>query len=60
VGNSKKGHAVVPESWIDRNFENCEELHREMDTLDWRLGKPPITYCATYGAMNIIEESEWM
>lgn len=49
VGESKKGHSVVPEDWLGREFQNGEELHREMDQLDWRKGKPPVVYCATYG-----------
>jgi hypothetical protein len=35
-------------------------MHREMDKLDWRTGSPPITYCATYSAMNLIEKNKWM
>ena len=49
VGESKKGHSVLPEDWLGREFQNGEELHREMDQLDWRKGKPPVVYCATYG-----------
>lgn len=44
---------------MGREFENGEELHREMDKLDWRRGKPAITYCCTYGAMNHLEKRRW-
>lgn len=30
-----------------------------MDLLDWRRGKPPITYCVTYGSMTLQEEVLW-
>ncbi len=52
VGKSKKGHSVVPEEWLGREFDNADQLHREMDQLDWRRGKPPVVYCATYGIGN--------
>ena len=42
IGQSKKGHSVVPESWLDREFADGYELHKEMDKLDWRKGKPPV------------------
>ena len=50
---------MVPEEWIGREFTDCEEMHREMDKLDWRRGKPAITYCCTYGAMNHVEKRVW-
>jgi len=55
-GSSTKGNPVVPESWIGKIFNNCEELHRTMDKLDWRKGKPPITYCCTHG-MVIVKDN---
>ena len=58
IGLSKKGFNVVPEEWINRDFESGEEMHRAMDNLDWRMGKPPVVYCVTYGLM-IQEENHW-
>jgi hypothetical protein len=43
VGQSKKGNSVVPESWLNREFTSCENLHKEMDKLEWRQSKPPVT-----------------
>ena len=58
IGKSKKGNSVVPESWLDREFNNSKELHAEMDKLDWRKGKPPVNYCCIY-SMSIVEEFVW-
>lgn len=30
-----------------------------MDLLDWRKGKPKITYCATYN-LDIVKPNRWM
>ena len=30
-----------------------------MDELDWRIGKPPVVYCITYG-LCIVEENNWL
>lgn len=49
LGESKKGHSVVPEEWLGKEFNNGEEMHRAMDELDWRKGKPPVKFCITYG-----------
>ena len=58
IGLSKKGFNVVPEEWINRDFDSGEEMHRAMDALDWRIGKPPVVYCVTYG-LSIQEENTW-
>lgn len=58
IGLSKKGFNVVPEEWINKEFSNGEAMHREMDLLDWRLGKPPVVYCITYG-LSIEDENQW-
>src|SRR5690606_19496930 len=39
IGNSKLGNSVVPESWINREFNSGIELHSEMDKLEWRRFK---------------------
>ncbi len=49
------GNNVVPSDWIGRQFESAEKLHRAIDTLDWRRGKPPVTYNVIYG-MNIVDK----
>ena len=45
---------IVPEEWIGRSFINAKILHSEMDNLEWRIGKPPVSYCCTYN-LNIIQ-----
>lgn len=47
------GNNVVPSSFIGKQFKSGEELHRIIDTLEWRRGKPPVTYCCTYGMTKI-------
>jgi hypothetical protein len=47
------GKGIVPEDWIGREYENCYELHEDMDTLPWRKNKPPVTFCAIYGSLII-------
>lgn len=50
VGTGEKtGEPLLPIDWIGRIFKGGEDLHREMDKLPSRLGKPPVTYCCTYG-----------
>jgi hypothetical protein len=58
IGKSKKGNSVVPENWLDREFGNGRELHKEMDKLDWRKGKAPVHYCCIY-SMSIIDGYSW-
>ncbi|AYV81014.1 MAG: DEAD/SNF2-like helicase [Harvfovirus sp.] len=53
-----KGHSVVPESWISKVFPNGDALHAKMDKLDWRIGKPPVNFCAIY-AMHIKKIKTW-
>ena len=43
------GNNVVPSEWIGRQFPSGIELHKNIDTLEWRRGKPKVTYCCTYG-----------
>ncbi len=42
------GSNVVPSDWIGRVFSSGQELHSNIDTLEWRRGKPPVTYCCIY------------
>ena len=49
------GNNVVPSEWIGRQFESAEHLHKEIDSLDYRKGKPPVTYCCIYG-MSVTEQ----
>ncbi|QKF94375.1 helicase/uvrB [Fadolivirus algeromassiliense] len=51
IGKSKKGHSVVPDDWLGKEFNNAVELHSAMDSLDWRKGKPPVNYCCIYSMM---------
>jgi len=58
IGFSKSGNPVVPESWLGRIFNDAFELHKEMDKLEWRKGKPPTSFCAIY-VMDIQESKKW-
>lgn len=49
IGQSTLGNSVVPENWLGRIFLNGNELHQEMDKLDWRKGKSPVHFCCIYG-----------
>lgn len=46
--NQNTGASVVPSDWVDRVFDNADSLHREMDKLETRIGKPPVTYAIIY------------
>ncbi|QGR54132.1 dead-like helicase [Moumouvirus maliensis] len=46
--NQVTGDSVVPPDWIDREFENGEEMHYQMSQLPSRLGKAPVTYAILY------------
>ena len=59
IGHSTKGNAVVPEHWIGKFFRNGDELHREIDKLDWRKGKPQVHFCCTHG-MILVNKNKWM
>jgi superfamily II DNA or RNA helicase len=47
------GHNIVPSEWIGKKFINAKELHSEINNLDWRRGKPPVTFCCTYSMTKI-------
>lgn len=47
------GNNVVPSEWIGKTFNNAKELHCAIDGLDWRRGKPPVTFCCTYSMSKI-------
>jgi hypothetical protein len=59
IGTSLKGNSVVPEAWIGRIFKSGDDLHEHMDDLDWRKGKPPVSFCCVY-SMTLIDESKWI
>ena len=46
--NDKTSNSVVPPDWIDMEFSNGSEMHKQMDQLESRIGKPPVTYCIIY------------
>jgi hypothetical protein len=46
--NTKTKESVVPPEWMGRVFDNASELHKEMDNLPCRKGKPPVSYCCIY------------
>lgn len=56
---SGKVHTVVPESWLNRVFDNADTLHSEMDKLEWRENEPPVRWCCTFG-MILKSKQLWM
>ncbi len=51
------GANVAPSDWIGKKFKNGAELHQAIDTLDWRRGKPPVTYCCIYSMKKIDKDN---
>ena len=39
---------LLPSDWINKEFKNGDELHKEIDNLDSRMTLPPCTYLCTY------------
>lgn len=58
IGKSKKGNSVVPDSWNGKIFDSGELLHSEMNNLEWRKGKAPVSYCCIY-SMTILDSKTW-
>jgi hypothetical protein len=46
--NKDTDSSVLPEEWIDREFDSAQELHKAFDSLPSRSGKPPVTYAVIY------------
>lgn len=51
------GNNVVPSEWIGRKFNSAKELHSEIDKLDWRRGKSPVTFCCTFSMSKVNVEN---
>lgn len=59
-GRSKQANGtVLPESWVGRIFNNAYDLHKEMDKLDWRAGKPSVNYCICY-FISLHKSNTWI
>lgn len=56
--NQNTGGPVVPIDWLDKEFANGKELHQEMDHLETRIGKPPVTYAVIYSM--IIQKNDFI
>jgi hypothetical protein len=56
--NNKTGASVVPDEWLDKEFQNGYHLHTEMNKLDTRIGKPPVTFCCTYSSMILLKNDD--
>ena len=54
--NRDTGQSVVPSDWIDREFDSGRYAHREMDALESRIGKSPVTYAIIY-SMQIVKNN---
>ena len=59
VGKSTSGNSVVPEDWLGKIFSSAAELHKQINCLDWRTGKPPCSYCCIY-SMTLKEPNKWV
>lgn len=46
--NQSTDNSVIPIDWIGRVFTSAYEMHKEMDKLETRLNKPPVTYAVIY------------
>mgnify|MGYP006412549053 CR=1 FL=1 len=51
IGENKFGISVVPNSWIGKKFKSGDELHEEMNKLDNRKGKAPVSFCCIHSMM---------
>lgn len=40
--NENTGDSVVPSDWIGREFASGRDMHKAMDKLESRIGKPPV------------------
>ena len=49
--NTKTKESTLPHDWIGKEFNGSADLHNQMNSLPSRIGKPPVTYCCTYGMM---------
>jgi hypothetical protein len=59
TGITKMGTPVVPESWIGRVYDNADDLHEDMDKLDWRKGKSPVNFCCIYAMFIEKQTKNW-
>lgn len=58
IGITKTGEPVVDEDWLGRTYIDAVDLHKDMDKLEWRRGKPPVNYCCIY-IMSIKKNKKW-
>lgn len=58
TGSTRKGHPVVPDSWIGRVYKNAHEFHKDFNSLEWRKSLPDARFCAIY-SMHIKGENIW-
>lgn len=58
--NSKTNESVLPEEWLDKEFLSAKDLHNQMNNLGNRKGKPPVTYCCTYGMILNDDVKQWI
>jgi hypothetical protein len=56
--NQNTGGSVVPPEWIDKTFDNGQQMQEEMSKLETRIGKPPVTYAVIYSM--IIQKNDKM
>lgn len=55
--NDLTNESVIPVEWMDKEFCSGEEVHLAMDTLDTRIGKPPVTYAIIY-TMVLVKQND--
>ena len=57
--NTNTKEPTVPPEWLGRVFDSAHQLHKEMDQLASRRGKPNVTYCCIY-SNSIKREIVWL
>lgn len=49
-------YSIVPPSWLHKIYNNAKELHSDMNKLEWRIGRPPVSFCAIYAMDKVVPE----
>lgn len=57
--NTKTKEPVVPESWLNREFESGQAIHSAIDKLPHRKNKPKVHFCCIY-SMSKIDKNTWI
>ena len=47
---------LLPADWIDKEFDSGDHFHKEIDLLDCRINKPPVTYLCNYHMVKLCKK----